>query len=40
MLIKSSNKKEVESKLATLKIGKTYSIQEIVDTVNQMLSKC
>tara|TARA_R110002050_G_scaffold197437_1_gene332320 strand:+ start:151 stop:1128 length:978 start_codon:yes stop_codon:yes gene_type:complete len=36
MLIKSSNKKEVESKLATLKIGKTYSIQEIVDTVNQI----
>jgi len=36
MLIKSSNKKEVESKLATLKINKTYSIWEIVETVNQI----
>jgi len=36
MLIKSNNKKEVESVLATLKIGKTYSIKEIVDTIKQI----
>lgn len=36
MIIKSSNKREVESALASLKINKKYSIREIVDTIKQV----
>jgi len=36
MIIKSSKKAEVAAALATLKINKTYSIQEIIDTVKQV----
>jgi len=36
MIIKSSKKAEVAAALATLEIGKTYSIQEIVDTIKQV----
>ena len=36
MIIKSSKKSEVAAALATLKINKTYSIEEIVDTIKQV----
>ena len=36
MIIKSSKLKEVAAALATLEIGKTYSIQEIIDTIKQV----
>jgi len=36
MIIKSSKMAEVKAALATLDIGKTYSIQEIVDTIRQV----
>jgi|TARA_B110000902_G_scaffold262425_1_gene339264 hypothetical protein len=36
MIIKSSKKSEIAAVLATLQIGKTYSIQEIIDTIRQV----
>jgi len=36
LIIKSSKMAEVKAALATLEIGKTYSIQEIVDTIRQV----
>jgi hypothetical protein len=36
MIIKSSNKRDVEAALASLKINKHYSIKEIVDTIKQV----
>jgi hypothetical protein len=36
LIIKSSKKSEVAAALATLKINKTYSIKEIIDTIKQV----
>lgn len=36
MIIRSTKKAEVAAALATLEIGKTYSIQEIIDTIKQV----
>jgi hypothetical protein len=36
MIVKSSKKSVVSAALATLKINKTYSIKEIIDTINQV----